>query len=970
MTSPRSLAASLLIAWTLSATAPAWAAETPQPELLITGLFINDEEHQGADIYQQGERFWIPLEQLSEWANIQVDTAEKRTTISTPLGDGVVAANNIRLLDELTHIDMAALKDVGIHARFDQAAYALVIYAPWIGIKPQTAALANSPREPDYKPQQVGTSRLYNRFDSSYSREQKNNGLYSDAFGHLANGVWGLQTTVDNEYNTQLGQLYWHTFNRYAALRLGTTKANPGPLLDSPDYTGLQLGFSNLSVYSHLAANTSVSRQMFIDDASYSHDISGEGPKGGIAELRLNQRPIARVRIALDGRYLFKRLPVTKGATDRVEVALYEYSLASPPLRVVDYTIASKPRAVSTGEWMFNAGVGATGSTLEDSAEGASANYGSLRYGVSNFLTLETAALHQEDGDNGWYAGIITSLGPHVSSTLGRAQSGDTEKYGAELNAHWSSATASLNAQREKNTAADTQSESSELSARWKLNKDFSAIAKGMRNTKESQVTEEYLGLGFDWHLSPRSTLSVLPVGDKQYDSRLSLRSLAYDANVQLRAKHDSYGLSINYALSNALSVGWDFSQQDEDANVISAAADYRPRHNNDSVFSAQVSQQSQEIGYSLGWRHRLSPRTQFDLSYYRHLEDESVLLEEVTITDTESLVVSIESELWFSRRGWRGAAAKTDSTHGAISARVLDASGTPINSQDIRLQIEGAASTLVPSSNGEQSLAGLPPGDYNLKLLADGLPIEYESNATNFRVRVAPAATTAVEITLKPHFGVSGLLTHNGQAMPYTWVEVWQDGSSVADGKTDGYGYYQIAGLLPGSYELRYKDVRSSFELLDEYLFDINVASGIAPPASQALALEEHAENEANAEHAGNVYEDTRITHEVLPDLAADLIDLGTLLPAGLSGRVYYEDEPLGHVSVQLHTQDRKIASVISDSYGYFSFHHLSPGEYTVSAGISAQTYTVGGNRTYGADIHLFEKGVSGERKSLWTAK
>lgn len=991
MTGPGRAAASLMIAWALALSAPLWAVDTPEAEFLITGLFINDEEQQGADIYRVDERYWLPLDHLSKWTNIQISTVEDQTAISTPLGNSLIAPDSLRHIDGLLHLEMSALKNLGIHARFDQQAYALVLYAPWIGIKPQTAALASSPQEPDYRPPEAGVARLYSRFDGAYSQQQQTGVLYNDALGYLANGAWGLQTTVDDQQNAELGQLYWHTFNRYAALRLGTSKANPGPLLSAPDYTGLQFGFSNFSVYGHLAATTSVNRQMFIDDATYSHDISGSGPKGGIAELRLNGRPIARVRIALDGRFLFKRLPVTQGNIDRVEVALFEYSLAAPPLEILDYSIASKPRAVSTGEWMFNGGTGKQGSSLENAAEGESTSYGSLRYGLSNFLTLEAATLQQEGSDSGWYTGIITSIGPHLSASIGKANTESLENYGAELAANWPSLSANFRGNRETEKENSSLTESQDLSARWKLKKNLSLIARGQRKTKAEETEKEYLAAGFDWGISRHASLSVLPTGDEQYDTRLSLRSMDYDANVQLRATNDSHGIGINYAMSNALSLSWDYSEHSDQLRAISAAATYRPRHNNDSVYSAQISQQAQQLGYSLGWRHRLSPRTQFNLSYYRNLEDESVLLEELQITDSESLAISIESELWFSRRGWRHNGAKTDSTHGAISARVLGADGAPLNSQDIKLQIEGASSTLKPGENGEQTLAGLAPGDYNLKLLTEGLPIEYESNSSNFRVKVAAAATTTVEITLKAHFGVAGQLTHNGKPQPYTWISVWRDGESVADGKTDGYGYYQIAGLLPGGYELHYEDVRSHFEIVDEYLFDIDMASGTAPPPTSALLgpvaadEAEHPLDTADADPVDYVIalldtlgdataDPDPASHSAAapkaPDLTAGLIDLSSVLPSGLSGRVYYGREPLGHVTVLLKSQGRKIATVFTDSYGYYSFHHLSEGDYEVSAGDSVMTYTVAKTRTYEADIHLTENSVSATGKTIWMAR
>jgi len=809
-----------------------------EPEFVIAGLYINDEEQAGADLYLDSDEYWLPLDLLSDWVNVEIKRENNNTTIITPLGQADIVASDIRKMPEGPHVKMTALKDAGIHAHFEQNAYALILYAPWIGMEPQQAALVQRPQEPDFHPPEIGVARLYNRLDSSYNAGNNYAGLYSDALGHMANGVWGMQTHVTDQQDAQLNQLYWNTFNRYAAVRVGTSKANPGPLLDAPDFTGVQLGYSNLSIYNHLASNSSVTRQMFIDDASYSHDISGEGPKGGIAELRLNDRPIARVRIALDGRFLFNRLPITRGNTERVEVALYEYSLAQPPVRIINYTSASKPRAVSTGEVMLNAGFGAVGSNLEDSADsGDTAGYGSMRYGFSNFLTLEAATLQQSESENGWYLGLINSFGSHLATSIGTARTGDIENYGAELWGNWSSVTANFSGNKELDQLTDESTENQDLSARWQIDDSVSLLARGLVNRTDGTTTEKYLAPGFDWRITPRSSLSVLPIAEHDYDARYSLRSTLNDANLQLRASRHYYGAGINFAPNNAFNFGVDYAVH-EDLNILSASANYRPRHNNDNIYSAQLSRQDDQLGYSLGWQYRISKGMQFSLSYYRQLIDDGALLESVSLDDNESLSLALESELWFSSRGWRADNTFIDSKRGAVSARLFNNNGEVLDDENIQLEIEGAPAALVSKEGGEKSIAGLPPGDYNLKLLADGLPIEYENNASNYRVRVAPAATTQVDITLLPHYGVSGQLTIDQQATAHTWVDIWQEGKRVAESKTDSYGYFQATGLLPGKYEIRHEGNRQSFEIVDDYLFDVNLASSTKNDAPKTSAL------------------------------------------------------------------------------------------------------------------------------------
>lgn len=925
------------------------AAESPEPELLIAGLYVNDVEKEGADIYRDKEEYWLPLQQLLEWADIQAESSAHKTTIHTPLGSVDITSQALLDMPEGQHIRISALKDMGIAAHFDQSAYALVLYAPWVGLKPAPAALTTRTQEALYTPPEAGVSRLYNRLDAARTSGDNSTGLYSDAMGYLVDGSWGLQTTTNQAQRPQLSQLYWHTFNRYTAIRLGTTKANPGPLLETPDFTGVQMGYSNHSVYNHLSANTSVSRQMFIDDASYSHDIQGKGPKGGIAELRINDRPVSRIRIALDGRFLFKRLPITQGNTDLVEVALYNHSLAQPPSRTIDYTTASTPRAVSTGEVMLNAGIGTLGSTLEDSAEGGSTSYGSLRYGLSNFLTLEAATQQQAKRADGWYLGFIASLGSKIATSIGSAHTGSKDKHGAEIWSHWSNVKANYKGNQETDHRIDSRSESHDLSIHWQFNESVSLIARGLVKSTNKQTQEEYFSPGFNWKITPYSTLSLQP-SNNDYDARLSLRSSEVDANLQLRSSKNSYGLGANYAFNPALSLGGDYSMR-EKRPVISTALDYRPRHNNDSVYSAQLSRQDKKLGVSLGWHYRLSPRTQFNFNYYRQLKDNDALLEAVTLDDKESLALSIESELWFSPRGWRVTSLRTDSTHGAVSARVLNSAGELLSNKDISLQIASTKSPLKPGANGEQHLAGLPPGDYDLELLAEGLPIEYEGNTSDFRIHIAPAATTHVDIVLKAHYGVSGLLLVDAQPAAHTWVDVWQDDKKITQGKTDSYGYYQIAGLLPGQYELRHEKTLKAFKLIDDYLFDVDITSGGNVPNSSALIVatntkhktEAEAEAEAESNPPLSIYEDSA--------------ELPSLLSPGLSGQVFYKGKPLAHATVRLQGNGVQRINRISDDNGFYAFQHLHPGVYRVTAGNTSKSYSIAKGHTYNAHIYINER-------------
>ncbi|WII95590.1 hypothetical protein LU276_01735 [Moraxella haemolytica] len=154
----------------------------------------------------------------------------------------------------------------------------------------------------------------------------------------------------------------------------------------------------------HLTGHVDGKTSMLIDAPSHDYQhIKGVGVAGGLAELRINGRTVARVQSLLDGRYEFLNLDMS--AIDRhslIEVAIFDNPLSAVPMRVERVSLGKRYGSVATNEPLVQAGVGRLGVFDEHSEQTA---YAHLAYGLHNKLSLRAGLKHQQNQDNDWQVG-------------------------------------------------------------------------------------------------------------------------------------------------------------------------------------------------------------------------------------------------------------------------------------------------------------------------------------------------------------------------------------------------------------------------------------------------------------------------------------------------------------------------------------------------------------------------------------
>ena len=178
--------------------------------------------------------------------------------------------------------------------------------------------------------------------------------------------------------------------------------------------------------------------------------------------------------------------------------------------------------------------------------------------------------------------------------------------------------------------------------------------------------------------------------------------------------------------------------------------------------------------------------------------------------------------------------APATPPTGGAIVAGTVTEEGTgdPVAEVAVialRATDMGLAAGAVTNGSGEYSL-DLDPGDYKLEFYPtrgahamewhDDLP--YDGIAGAVTVTAAAGTPTTVDADLDPAFGAAaGAVTEQGTGAPLEgiWVVAIGPTGSVRADLTDPAGAYQLTGLPPGDYRLRFVDPTGAHD--SEYFDD-----------------------------------------------------------------------------------------------------------------------------------------------------
>ena len=432
--------------------------------------------------------------------------------VSTPIGDTSIESEQVLRYQGKDYIALSTLKKLGISAEYNQQDLAVKLNMGWRPSQ-QTALNTDDKAEQDlpidYRPNKAGllglsfnstlnaseTNIRGNENNTSNNNTSTSRQLYADigAFGYSLGGVWGVKAigydySSSNDYdrfeenndrrpsndksfarnaldglsylpsdwdNWEIDNLYWAKSGKNFATRIGTNRPNAvgqGAQTLGAEFTGALVAYSNRGITRHLSYFDEDSRSLLQNTSQDYQHLTGIGEAGGVAELRINGRAIARVQIGLDGRYEFLNLDVSQLALTEtlVEIAIFAYPLAQQPLEVRPIILGKRRTNAATDELIIEAGVGRTGDLINNNSRYNNDYRGSdddnhtaahlyTEYGINNRLAIRGGVNNNmqnpQDNDNAlsWHVGANFSPMTYTNADLSYARTPIQDLWQAQL---------------------------------------------------------------------------------------------------------------------------------------------------------------------------------------------------------------------------------------------------------------------------------------------------------------------------------------------------------------------------------------------------------------------------------------------------------------------------------------------------------------------------------------------------------
>ena len=639
---------------------------------------------------EQNNHYYLSIDDLSRLTMVKfspvatsasnsVDTINNTNSyeVITPIGDAKLSIGQVLSYQGKEYLSLSTLKKLGITADYNQSDLAISLNMGWRPSQNISSIRDNNAKEDlpiDYHPSRAGLLGL--SFNSSLSASESNGGqngesstsrqMYADigAYGYALGGVWGVNARgydSSNEYkgssedrfsnddsfgktalngftylpsewdDWEIDNLYWAKSGEHLATRLGINQPNSlgqGAQTSGSEFTGAMFAYSNRNISRHLSYFDEDSRSLLQNTSQDYQHLTGTGEAGGVAELRISGRPIARVQIGLDGRYEFLNLDVSQlSLTDTlVEVAIYAYPLARQPLEVRPILLGKRRTNAATNELIIEAGIGRTGNLINsdtrDNSQSNTTAHLYTEYGVNNRLAVRGGVNTniqnlQEDNDSlSWHAGANYSLSTYSNADISYANTPTQDLWQAQLEYQRKKLWANYQYQAR-------QYDSAELSSSLK------------NNSEKERLNDQRHQLLLNYSPSDRTNISV-----NQYYSDMANNTTDAD---------DYYAYtSINHRFNDVLNGSANWSSRDDRYGYSFTWQDaYRIRANNNTAYSAgtrnTIGLSGNNDGDTLSLRHQLDNRTSLGQSISRLRRNNDMLYQgDISYRfDTDSLLSS-----------------------------------------------------------------------------------------------------------------------------------------------------------------------------------------------------------------------------------------------------------------------------------------------------------------------------------------
>lgn len=836
--------------------------------IILVGLFVNDSESANIDALKNTKGYYLPLQIAIEQLGITPTETANEWQFQSPLGDANISKKQLVNFQNQAFVPLDTFKPLGVNAVYDQSTLAIKMYVPWDSKNPfsneenkgnKTAV----PRTIDYYPQTFGLGGI--SISGGVNHQMNNSGkqrttsstntLQMGLTGYLSGGLWGANlqydyTTYHSDGDSRpsdnafyINNLYWTKTSENWAMRLGTNTNSYGLSVD--DYTGATLTYSNKGIKKYLTISDSGTSQLLASNLSGSgRNIKGRGPAGGIAELRIDGRPIARVRIALDEKYEFIGLNLDNYSNDsyNVEVAIFEYSLAEPPIKIEKPNLYSRRSNVGTDELLLEAGAGHDGNWFDQRDElfeqkAQTVAHAYAEYGLTNNIAVRGAWANQSkpsnDNDNEHLLGINVGFPLNFNVDLSYARRQREKAYEAYVDFNSKYVDVNYNYRYKRyenqlnNNAPSTFEKQDEqnLNIRIRSSDKLSLGLHGIHKQTDNQPAEYYFTASLYARLHNNVSLNINKDRYNNYRYGINWHIPEWQTHINADWGQDSKALRVTKQLHTALDIGVSATQWDRtDTTAYRTSLNYQ--HNEKHKFYAGIGHHGDKTGYDVNWRYRPNNYGLISLGYRKNQSVYEQNIDSPNKIFNESDYFYLQFNFDFINTQYTGIdfGRYRPSYYGTVVTNLSADDPSSLTLGDkVQLKLDDYSVEGYKITDNQYRIENVKPGVYTLAFPTDNLPLEYQNDGLpKPTIKVAESAPTVVNYQLTKTFGVSGQLMAEKQGVI---ISVYQAGKKITETRTGAYGYYQIIGLPAGDYAIQVAGGESKTITISEaFLFEVDL--------------------------------------------------------------------------------------------------------------------------------------------------
>ncbi|MCK9366374.1 MAG: carboxypeptidase regulatory-like domain-containing protein [Metallibacterium scheffleri] len=771
----------------------------------------------------------VDLDQFARRISTLVQTQGPLLILPTPLGNAQLQTAQAIQHDQHRYFPIAPLaKALGAKITFDEQEFALKTELPWNpGGTASGAALSARQIKPDIYAPSLSLSSWHS--EAYFTRLGGSDTLstYTDLGGALGPGFWRMSYYTNPGGQNRLSNYGWILDQGNGRWMLGEDQLALDPLLPYAQLTGAQYAWTNQPGLVYGAAVGA--DQLVASQLQGGRTVSGgDGPPGGIAELRINGKAIARTAIRLDGTWQFR--DVLLRGDERVEVALYQRFGDGTPVRIQQVNVASSAQALPAGTVISYGGIGADGNPLDPlvGTHGFGGFY-QLRYGLNQQWTLGSTV--QRAGGQDY--GIVNAVGGFGSlgtwgMTLGRnggASAWSVSGNGQSKSVSWSGYAIQRGANYFPGYTAESYDRYATLN--WNAQPDLGLSLSG-RDAYDPTLDQNvrFLKPGLSWRPYASLGLSAMPDYFGNYawnaswlpDARDQVSLSRYSGVNQAQWQHSFRdGYSTTLAATHDGYLGTRYS-----ALLSGMWRGPRP-----VMWTAGLLQGRGRFGYLLDAAVEAIP----GLSAHLQVQNDPL---NAAIPGVGGLLVQfvLVADFAVTPSGLtRGSMGSYAARVGVIAGRVSGVLPANVHWSDLAgvpLLVDGRPRGKL-DRDGHYLIPNLAPGVYRVQLDAEHMPIDLVPDTAAPWVQVRAGVTTTADFHVLLRLGFAGRVTREGQPLANVAIEILDaQGKAVKTLSSDQWGYYRVDGLPPGTYTLRADGASRSVTLQRAFLYQQDLA--VAP--------------------------------------------------------------------------------------------------------------------------------------------